>query len=115
MAKSKKVKLPKQVAGVKIPKEMRKRGELLIAQAQSEAGRAMIARGAATLAGLAATAVLATRANAPATSEAAAATTPAAPANDAAPTPLDPRKVAEAVNTVADVVLGRLFGGKTAA
>lgn len=45
-AKPKKGKLPKEIAGIKIPKELRKTGEALIATANSPAGRSMLISGA---------------------------------------------------------------------
>jgi hypothetical protein len=50
--------MPKQVLGMKIPKELRKAGDQLIEHAQSPAGREMIA-GALTMAAAAATAAVA--------------------------------------------------------
>lgn len=108
---AKKVKLPKKVGGVKIPKELRKGGEKLIEQAQTDAGRAAIARGAATLAGIAATAVQAAAMKQHAASPPPA-PAPAAPAaNDAGSAKPEGEKVAEAISTVADAVLSRLFAG----
>lgn len=52
--KPKKGKLPKEIAGIKIPKEVRKTGEALIATANSPAGRELLKSGAAAMiAGLA--------------------------------------------------------------
>lgn len=52
--KDKKGKLPKEIAGIKIPKEFRKTGEALIATANSPAGRELLMSGAAAMiAGLA--------------------------------------------------------------
>lgn len=113
-------KLPKEVAGVKLSKEVRRKGEALIARAASPEGRAALAKGltvAATLANLAVERGKAAAGDAkpPAQSP----RTAAAPAHDTAQpsggtAPIDPAKVAEAVSTVADAVLGRLFGGKRA-
>lgn len=54
MAKTKKVKLPKSVGGVKIPKELRRKGETLIGgaidAANSPKGREMLAMGLAAVA-----------------------------------------------------------------
>ena len=104
-------KIPKQVAGVKLPKQLRRKGEALIAKAASPEGRAAIAKGLTVAASLATMAAERSRkAQAAAKPQAA-----ASPANDPAPPqPIDPDKVAEAVSTVADAVLGRLFGGKKA-
>lgn len=43
MAKKKKGKLPKEVLGVKVPKELRKAGERLIEQVQGPAGKQALA------------------------------------------------------------------------
>lgn len=52
--KSKRIKLPKEIAGVKVPKELRKSGEKLIETARETVGREMVAAGVAALvAGLA--------------------------------------------------------------
>ena len=108
MAKKHKVKLPKQVAGVKIPKEWRKGGEALIARAASAEGQAAIAKGLTVAAGFATMAAERTRR--------AQATPPRPPEGAAAPVPptasLEPAKVGEAAKIVADAVLGRLFGKK---
>lgn len=100
----KKVKLPKRVAGVKVPKELRKGGEALIAQAQSQAGRAAIMQGVSVVAGIAATAVQAAAAKAKADAArpvpTATGTPPATPPGDA---------IAQAVTAGIDAALGRLF------
>ena len=43
-------KLPKEIAGVKVPKALRKQGEALIAHAQGPAGRELMAAGLAVAA-----------------------------------------------------------------
>lgn len=48
-AKPKKGKIPKEIAGIKIPKELRKTGEALIATANSPAGRSMLISGATAM------------------------------------------------------------------
>lgn len=109
MAKKDKVKLPKSVAGVKIPKEWRKGAKKLVTKAQSPAGRAAIAQGVSLVAGIAAAAAAkaATQAKAaPAPTPAPAKSTPGhandagAPAGDA---------IAQAVGAGVEAVLGRLF------
>ena len=95
--------IPKRIAGVKLPKELRRQGEALIERVTSAEGQASLARGLTMAAGLAQLAAARTRTAAP---------RPEAAANDAAAAPvppLDPAKVADAVGTVAEVVLGRLF------
>lgn len=92
--------IPKRVAGMKLPKELRRTGDRLIAQATTPAGRAALARGLSTAAAMAGTAA---RAQQPAPR-------PGHAANDgAAP---DPAKLAQTVGIVANEVLGRLFTGK---
>lgn len=49
------IKLPKTVAGVKVPKELRRKGEALIDKANSPAGREAIAAGLTMVAAVAAT------------------------------------------------------------
>jgi hypothetical protein len=48
-AKPRKGKLPKEIAGIKIPKELRKTGEALIATANSPAGRSLLISGASAM------------------------------------------------------------------
>ncbi|WP_174278883.1 hypothetical protein [Sphingomonas bacterium] len=101
MAKIKKAKrIPKRIGGVKLPKQLRKRGEALIDRVGSVEAQAAIAKGLTIAAGLANLAAERTRQAKSA-------------ANDPAPPPpLDPVKVASAVSTVANEVLGRLFAGR---
>ncbi|WP_156025086.1 hypothetical protein [Sphingomonas phyllosphaerae] len=71
-SKAKAGKLPKEVLGVKVPKELRKAGEKLIEQAQGPAGRQAIAGALTAVVGAVATAALsreAARAAAPRTDE----------------------------------------------
>lgn len=99
--KAKKTKLPKRVAGVKIPKELRHGAEALLAQAQSPEGRAVIAKSVSVVAGAAA-----------AMAQAAAVKRDAATADGAAapePAPAQPDPLAAAIGVAADAVLGRLF------
>lgn len=100
--------IPKRIGGVKLPKELRHQGEALMAKAASPEGRAALARGLTLAATFANFAVERGKAKAP--SPGADAPEPAA----ATPPPIDPAKMVEAVTTVADAVLGRLFGGKKA-
>lgn len=100
-------KIPKQIAGFKLPKELRKTGETLIAQAKSPAGQAVLAKGLTMAAGLA-TMAAARSAQAAAPKPGESAEGVAAPSPAPAP-PLDPAKIVETVNTVAEAVLGRLF------
>ncbi len=126
MGKKKKAKLPKEVMGVKLPKEVREIGGALLEKAQSPQGREMLAAGL-TMAAAAATAAVA---KGRAKREAAAAApeapvSPVPPASAEAPEPPvppvppqgmqmqpDPQAIAEAVGKAAEAMLGRLFGGK---
>ena len=103
--------IPKHVGGVKLPKELRRRGEALIAQAQSEAGRAAIMQGVSVVAGIAASAAQAAAARAQATQTQprpeAAVAEPAAPSAAASVPPGD--AIAKAVTAGIDAALGRLF------
>lgn len=101
--------IPKRIAGVKLPKEVRRKGEALIAQATSAEGQAARAKGLTMAAGLATMAAERSRRARPAAAEAAQSSEGAPPPTTP---PLEPAKVVEAVQTVADAVLGRLFGGK---
>jgi hypothetical protein len=99
----KKAKLPKQVLGVKIPKELRKAGGALLEHANSPAGREVIAAGL-TVAAAAATAAL-TRHRTPPTD---------AGAGDGSGTtrPSEPQAFADAIGQVAETALSRLFGAR---
>lgn len=99
--------IPKRIAGVKLPKEVRRRGEALIDAAQSPAGRDAIAKGLTMAATFATMAAQRSRAAAAPHEAQSGEGAPAAPTP-----PIDPLKMAETVNTVADAVLGRLFGKK---
>lgn len=125
--KTKTAKLPKEVMGVKLPKEVREIGGALLEKAQSPQGREMLAAGLTMAAAAASAAVAKGRAK----REAAAAAPqnaahPAPPATPGAPTPAepptpptppqgtqmqpDPQAIAEAVGKAAEAMLGRLFG-----
>lgn len=113
--KAKGPRMPKHIAGVKVPKALRHKGEALVAKAASPEGRAAIAKGLTAAAAIANLVVERGRTAGtpePARDQPDGANAPPPraardPANDAAP--LDPQKVAETVSTVADAVLGRLF------
>ena len=112
MGKKKKAKLPKEVLGVKLPKEVREVGGALLEKANSPQGREMLAAGL-TMAAAAATAAVA---KGRAKREATETPPPGAAGPAAAPqgtqTQPDPQAIAEAVGKAAEAVLGRLFGGK---
>lgn len=103
--KAKKGRLPKEVLGVKLPKELRRAGDRMIEQASSPQGRQAIA-GALTMAAAAATAAIARGrekgSDQPDAAQAAQGTTRAP----------DPQAVADVVGKAAEAVLGKLFGGR---
>ncbi len=134
MGKKKKVKLPKEVMGVKLPKEVRAIGGALLEKAQSPQGREMLAAGLTMAAAAASAAVAKGRAKREAAAAAPEApVSPVPPASAEAPEPPeppvppvppvppqgtqmqpDPQAIAEAVGKAAEAMLGRLFGGKKA-
>ena len=103
--KGKSPKLPKEILGIKLPKELREQGGAMLAKAAaSPAAREMVAAGL-TMAAAAATAA-ATRKRTPDP----AAT--AAPPQPERPRPADSQAIADALGGAAEMVLGRLFGAK---
>jgi hypothetical protein len=120
--KTKKAKLPKEVMGVKLPKEVREIGGALLEKAQSPQGREMLAAGLTMAAAAVTAAVAKGRAKREAASAPEAPEAPAAPEAPNPPTPPtppqgtqmqpDPQAIAEAVGKAAEAMLGRLFGGK---
>ncbi|HEU0045870.1 hypothetical protein [Sphingomonas sp.] len=99
-------KLPKQIGGVKIPKELRKGAEKLVAKAQSPEGRAAIAKGAVMVAGMAATMAQASAAKK-------AGVQPVKPSVPPVPgQPAGNDALADAIGAGVDAVLGRLFPKK---
>ena len=126
--KTKKAKLPKDVMGMTLPKEVREIGGALLEKAQSPQGREMLAAGLTMAAAAATAAVAKSRAK-----RETAATRPVPPVSPVTPTPEappappepptppqgtqmqpDPQAIAEAVGKAAEAMLGRLFGGKKA-
>lgn len=97
--------IPKKIAGLKIPKELRQAGEVLLDQANSAAGREIIASGLTMAAAAAATAAMKHRVNAEAAG---------CCAKPGDPGMIDPLRVADTVSEMADAVLDRIFGAKTA-
>ena len=100
--------IPKHIGGVKLPKELRRQGEALIAKANSPEGRAAIAKG------LTMAAAVATAAAAKSQARAAVDAARSDGTQAAGAAPLDGEAIAQAVSNVADAVLGRLFGAKKA-
>ncbi len=108
MAKTKKTKIPKRIAGVKLPKELRKTGEAILEKANSPQGREMLAAGL-TMAAAAATAAVAR------SREKAAAAKPVGQAETAdagKPGVTDPQAFANAVGGMAEAALGKFFAAK---
>lgn len=123
--KTKKTKLPKEVMGIRLSKEVREVGGALLDKANSPQGREMMVAGL-TMAAAAATAAVAkgrakretaaspTPANAamsPDTAERS--TSPDAGAQGTQKQP-DPQVIVDAVSKAAEAMLGRLFGAKSA-
>lgn len=123
--KAKTAKLPKEVMGIRLPKEVRAIGGAVLERANSPEGREMLAAGLTMAAAAASAAVARGRAK----REAAAAPVPpvapapagpdAPPAPPAPPTPPqgtqadpDPAAMLAMVGTVAESVLGKLFSKK---
>ena len=106
MAKTKKAKIPKRIGGVKLPKELRKTGEAILDKANSPQGREMLAAGLTMAAAAATAAVARSRANATQT-----AAEPSSEKSSAAQDP-HPQQMADAIGTMTDMLLGRLFGPK---
>ena len=112
---AKTAKIPKRVGGFKLPKEVRRKGDALLARAASPEGQAALAKGLTVAASLAtAAAERSKRAHAAVSPGPGESAEGAAGAGPSPTPPVDPAKVVEAVQTVANEVLGRLFGGKKA-
>ena len=109
--KAKAGKLPKEILGVKLPKEARKAGDRLIEAARSDEGRRAIAGALATVAATAAAAAAAAqrRADRPAAPAADAAPPPEAAPAPGAPGTRDPRPFDDVIGQAAGAVLGRLL------
>jgi hypothetical protein len=107
-----KVKIPKEIAGFKVPKELRKKGEALIERANSPEGRQAIASGLAMVGGLVA-ANAARKAEAKAAPEAArpdaAKAEPKAEAAKPGTPGTNPQQMADQIGAAADMLLGRIF------
>lgn len=125
MGKKKKAKLPKEVMGVKLPKEVREIGGALLEKAQSPQGREMLAAGLTMAAAAATAAVAKGRAKREAAAAPETPVSPVPPASAEGPEPPvppvppqgtqmqpDPQAIADAVGKAAEAMLGRLFGEK---
>ncbi|WP_375394754.1 hypothetical protein [uncultured Sphingomonas sp.] len=104
MAKTKKAKIPKRIAGVKLPRELRRTGEAILERANSPQGREMLAAGL-TMAAAAATAAVAR-------SRAAAAAPKDAGPGEAGKPGTDPMAFATALGGMAEAALGTFFAAK---
>ena len=108
-----KVKIPKEIAGLKIPKELRKKGEALIEKANSPEGRQAIASGLAMVGGLVAASAARKQAEAAAKPEPKPAEAEPEAAKADAPKPgkpgIDPQQMADQIGAAADMLLGRIF------
>ncbi len=101
MAKKKKGKLPKEVLGVKVPKELRKAGEKLIEQVQGPAGKQALA----AVVGAVATAAL--------TREAAKAAERAEKTDGAKPEATARTEPGEAFARAAELLVGKIFAPRS--
>jgi hypothetical protein len=122
MEKAKTTKIPKRIAGVKLPKELRRMGNAAIEKAQTPQGREMIAAGLSIAAAAASAAVVKARASGSSSEM-----PPAPPVPPSGPVPPvppeppvppvppqgaragDPQAAVEAMGQMAEMVLGRLF------
>lgn len=94
--------IPKEIGGIKVPKEARRAGEALIEKASSPAGRQMLASGLA-MAATAAAAVAARQARDHGM------TAKPAPEPDSAAAATDPNRVADALSNAANAFMSSLF------
>ena len=101
--------IPKEIGGVKIPKEARRAGEAILEKANSPEGRQMLASGIA-MAATAAAAMAARQARGPAAAK---------PAPDAARPDrpgqggtVDPHQVADAIGQAANAFMNKMFGAR---
>ena len=118
--KTKKAKLPKEVLGIRLPKELREAGGALLEKANSPQGREMLAAGLTMAAAAATAAVAKGRTKRETAADRPVPPTPPTPGETPEPpkpprgtqTQPDPQAIAEAVGQAAEALLGRLFGGK---
>lgn len=100
-----KFKMPKDIGGFKVPKDLRKTGEAIIEKANSPEGRQVIAAGLAMATTAAVAAMERQKAKKPAEPEPAA-QKPGDPGTQS------PQAVADAIGQAAEMMLGRFFGKK---
>ena len=109
-----KKRIPKRIAGVKLNKQLRKRGNELLDLADSPQGRETIAMGLSMAAAAASVAIRKNHAPAPAATPAAGdRSAPGEVRHDPAP-PLDPQKIVEAVGQTIETAMARFFAAKKA-
>ena len=107
MAKKKKkdgIRIPKEIGGMKVPKELRQKGDALIAKANTPEGRELIASGLAMAAAAAAAAAARRRPVTPAP--------PATPRTPGEGGTTDPRDIGDALGNAAEAMMTRLFGAR---
>lgn len=97
--------IPKEIGGVKVPKEARRAGEALIEKARSPEGRQVLASGLA-MAATAAAALAARQARAPTASE------KPAPDRPGQGGTVDPQQVADALGQAASAFMTKIFSPK---
>lgn len=113
-----KMKIPKEIAGFKVPKDLRKKGEALIERANSPEGRQAIASGLAMVGGLVAANAARKQAESAKAAEAKPEPKPDAGTTsakaDTGPTApgkpgINPQQMADQIGAAADLLLGRIF------
>jgi hypothetical protein len=102
--------IPKEIGGVKIPKEARRAGEAILEKANSPEGRQMLASGIA-MAATAAAAMAARQARGPA-APAKPAPDPAGPQRPGQSGTVDPHQVADAIGQAANALMNKMFGAR---
>ncbi|WP_254603207.1 hypothetical protein [Sphingomonas bacterium] len=113
MAKTRKTKIPKRIAGVKLPKDLRKTGEAILERANSPQGREMLAAGLTMAAAAASAAVTRSRAAAEAQKPAGEAASGDTTAGDPGkPGVTDPHALVTAIGGIAEAALGKFFAAK---
>ena len=111
MAKTKKTKIPKRIAGVKLPKELRRTGEAILEKANSPQGREMLAAGL-TMAAAAATAAVARSREQAAATTSAGDPAPGDAGKPSTPDTPDPMAFVTVMGGLAEAALGKFFAAK---